>query len=374
MPVVGEPIYEIDTKKLYIGDGTTSGGVPAIAGFELTDCSDVVLSSDTVYEFTQYAATDDFVFVYFASANPFSEGDDINIISSDVDNITGYHVVVTVDTTSNYVTFANPGIPVTSTTVTNGFASKGLETGTILTWDRTTHKFVSGSPVTSVAELTDVTLTTLADNEVLSYDATLGTWTNAPVATSFADLSDVGVAGVLENFDIVMNYDGTWFNAKFGALVNANAANLQDGDVLTYDATDESWSNAPPSGLQGRLEVTVDPITVGSYSAANGTISNVPSTFVFVKVELDQAGWITFYSSSTARTNDASRTISVDPAPGAGVIAEVATNGFARTYLNPGVIGVLEATDGELNFKIENTTNASLTYNIKIEYVALEGS
>ena len=35
-PVVGEPIFTTDTKKLFIGDGSTAGGITAVSYTHLT--------------------------------------------------------------------------------------------------------------------------------------------------------------------------------------------------------------------------------------------------------------------------------------------------------------------------------------------------
>ena len=55
----------------------------------------------------------------------------------------------------------------------------------------------------------------------------------------------------------------------------------------------------------------------------------------FLAVSTDAPGWLSFYSSAAAREADGSRPISRDPAPGSGVLLDLATTAAALTITAP---------------------------------------
>ena len=55
----------------------------------------------------------------------------------------------------------------------------------------------------------------------------------------------------------------------------------------------------------------------------------------FLAVNTDAPGWLSFYSSAAAREADGSRPISRDPAPGSGVLLDLATTAAALTITAP---------------------------------------
>ena len=55
----------------------------------------------------------------------------------------------------------------------------------------------------------------------------------------------------------------------------------------------------------------------------------------FLAVSTDAPGWVSFYSSAAAREADGSRPITQDPAPGSGVLLDLATTAAALTITAP---------------------------------------
>ena len=55
----------------------------------------------------------------------------------------------------------------------------------------------------------------------------------------------------------------------------------------------------------------------------------------FMVVSTDAPGWVSFYSSAAAREADGSRPITQDPAPGSGVLLDLATTTAALTVSAP---------------------------------------
>ena len=57
VPVIAEPIYETDTNKLYIGDGSTAGGVLVGGVLKIDEVGDVVLSHEETFDANLYSIT-----------------------------------------------------------------------------------------------------------------------------------------------------------------------------------------------------------------------------------------------------------------------------------------------------------------------------
>jgi hypothetical protein len=55
----------------------------------------------------------------------------------------------------------------------------------------------------------------------------------------------------------------------------------------------------------------------------------------FLAVSTDAPGWVSFYSSATAREADGSRPITQDPAPGSGVLLDLVTTTAALMITAP---------------------------------------
>lgn len=102
------------------------------------------------------------------------------------------------------------------------------------------------------------------------------------------------------------------------------------------------------SGLQTR--VTRNGTTA---SLANNATSNLDITgfksYALMAIQTDKAAWVRIYANGASRTADASRPQTSDPAPDAGVIAEVITTGAQTVLISPGVFG--------FNFEGTPTTN-----------------
>lgn len=191
-PVVGEPIYETDTGKLYIGDGSTVGGVNVNSGFELADLSDVTLTSETINNPDTYSVTSNVLTLVFDAGHPFTASQSISIANSSVTALNGSYTVTSV-TTTNVVL-----------------------------------------PITGVADTTSTSLTAnvfpnLIEGDVVYWDNAAGSWKNRALALD--DLSDVNLT-VAPTSSNVLRYDGTEFIAGSADLVEDTTPQL-GGDLDT---------------------------------------------------------------------------------------------------------------------------------------------
>jgi hypothetical protein len=143
--------------------------------------------------------------------------------------------------------------------------------------------------------------------------------------------------------------------------------NGTSGQVLTSDgAGSVTWST--PAGARTTAQVTV--------SLANEALSNTsfttPKTYALLKVTTSHAAWVTLYSDTAARTNDASRAINVDPLPGSGVLSEVITTGNQIQLITPGTICFNSAGTGTTYAKIVNKSGSTSNITVTLTYVVLE--
>jgi len=167
-------------------------------------------------------------------------------------------------------------------------------------------------------------------------------------------------------------------NAATASSVSTGITGLSDvtittpsnNEVLTY--TGSGWVNSAVSvtGLQGRVT------TSQTLALANGAVGNTSvstgNTFALLKIQTSHAAWVTVYSSTTARTNDAARARTTDPTPGSGVLAEVITTGSASQWITPAVIGFSETQNSAAYLKIVNDSGSTVNLQVTLTYVKLE--
>ena len=167
-------------------------------------------------------------------------------------------------------------------------------------------------------------------------------------------------------------------NAATASSVSTGITGLSDvtittpsnNEVLTY--TGSGWVNSAVSvtGLQGRTT------TSQTLALANGAVGNTSvntgNTFALLKIQTSHAAWVTVYSSTTARTNDAARARTTDPTPGSGVLAEVITTGSASQWITPAVIGFSETQNSAAYLKVVNDSGSTVNLQVTLTYVQLE--
>ncbi|MCP9860904.1 MULTISPECIES: hypothetical protein [unclassified Cyanobium] len=98
----------------------------------------------------------------------------------------------------------------------------------------------------------------------------------------------------------------------------------------------------------------------------------------FLAVSTDAPGWVSFYSSATAREADGSRPITQDPAPGSGVLLDLVTTTASLTVTAPPG-GTYFPTDGGtspnspplLRAVVRNTGTAQAAIAITVTAVVL---
>ena len=203
-----------------------------------------------------------------------------------------------------------------------------------------------------------------AVNVAISTNATIGGTLNVGGAI-IGDGS--GLTGVTGTGSGVVIKDGgslvgTASTIDFGT--NLSVSTISAG-IVTVTSTS--------SGLQSRATANASTSSIANAAAANITI-NAAKTYALQKIQTSAAAWVTVYTDTTSRTNDASRGETTDPTPGSGVIAEVITSGATTQILSPGVIGYNNdgTPSSNVYLKVVNKSGSTQAITVTLHFLQLE--
>ena len=137
----------------------------------------------------------------------------------------------------------------------------------------------------------------------------------------------------------------------------------------------QGYQGASGGGGGGGSRTTANASTGSIANNASANISiTAAKVYALLKVQTSAAAWVTLYTDSTTRSNDASRAETTDPTPGSGVIAEVITSGATTQIMTPGVIGW--NNDGTpsttVYAKVVNKSGSTQAITVTLHYLPLE--
>ena len=163
-----------------------------------------------------------------------------------------------------------------------------------------------------------------------------------------------------------------------------------EGNALSTAGTTLNFvgPNVVASGTGAAKTITVSAaldtrstFTATTASLANAAAGNISVTahksYMLLKIKPSIAAWVTLYVDDASRTADASRVQGADPAPDAGVIAEVVTTAANQEIkMSPGVIGWHQdgGNDGvdTVFCKVVNKSGSTGTCTVSLTVVQLE--
>jgi len=354
-PLPGEPIYETDTNKLFIGDGTTPGGVDLFSSFQLTDCNDVTLTSDVLYSIASYSITSQVVTINTVAIHPFATNDTIVIQNSPITALNGTRVVTETPSATSFK-FALTGATNITTTSTSGFCRKTIADGSTLIYDSTTSRWENQLiPAPSLVTLPDVNFTpaiSAAYNYLpLVYDNINDEWINVPAFGLLSILNDVDEATnpPAAGDVLIYNEDPGDLDIPWKWRPGTPRTNLSDcydvdftatptnGKVLTYNSATSKWIASSPAGGSA----------VQTTSFAFITPTTAPTTAIANSQELGR-NFGTWYEINNAN----SATIFQGP---------------SSTTYNPSLTGItFNATDGQFSGFTQGRYRADATINLII--------
>ena len=168
---------------------------------------------------------------------------------------------------------------------------------------------------------------------------------------------------------------------------NSGANRTEQGGNLDftpqYDAPSTLYYQCTSHGYMiGEIKIIDFPVAKvrGVVSGTTGSlapnaIGNITITghksYLLMNVGLSTAGWFRLYTDSTSRTNDASRSVGLDPTPGSGVIAEVVTTGLSTSikvspFVPGGNMDSTPSTNMYVAIKNLSSTTQAITANLTI--------
>ena len=152
--------------------------------------------------------------------------------------------------------------------------------------------------------------------------------------------------------------------------------NGTSGDVLTSDGSGNVTWQTPTGGGGGGSGLTSRTTASVTQSIPNNGVANVSfttaKTMALMKIETSHAAWVTLYSSTSARTNDAGRLETTDPTPGSGVLSEVITAGNVAQLITPATVCFNEAGAATTYAKIVNKSGSTANVQVTLTYLQLE--
>lgn len=152
------------------------------------------------------------------------------------------------------------------------------------------------------------------------------------------------------------------------------------GQALVWNVGTSKWvpgtvagGGGGGAGLTSRNLSSATTASLADGASGNITITGWKS-YMLLSIQTSAAAWITVYTSSAARTADASRTITTDPTPGSGVLAEVITIGPQTQIFSPAVLGFSDETlpSTDIQIKVVNRSGSTGTITVTLKLVQLE--
>jgi hypothetical protein len=283
-------------------------------------------------------------------------------------------------------------------------------------WNTQTANYVLAGPTTGSAAAPVFRALVAADIPSLSYQAPIGTISGLAKGNG-ANTLTAAVAGVdyqtAQSVTGIVKSSGTTRSAATsgtdyapgtsalatgivksttttGALTIATATDLN----ATFGSQTQNYVYAAPSSGSGTptfrlLTVTDMPIsglqsrstasaTTGSLAYQTSSTVTIPVAkgYALYNVQTSVGAWVTVYTNSTAMSNDSGRSITTDPTPGSGVVAESITTGNSttNTSFSPAVIGynIDSPVTTNLYLKVYNNSGSTNAITVTLTYLKLE--
>lgn len=172
-----------------------------------------------------------------------------------------------------------------------------------------------------------------------------------------------------------------WVAFQAPTIVSSNVtwtlpgADGSSGQVLSTNGSGTlTWETVSGGGSGLVSRTTLTPVTTGSLAsgASEDLIITGYKGYVLYKIETDAAAWVRLYSSTAARTADASRLEGTDPLPGSGVIAEIISTGAQTILITPGALGFSTETSPSTQIPCTITNKSGVTTTITVTLTVLQ--
>ena len=276
---------------------------------------------------------------------------------------------------------ANINFPSTINQPTDGSFSH-TASGITWSWDGTTWKCQGINLANTLHTASATVKGGIKVGNNLSIDGVTGVLSATSSVANLNDLGDVSTSGASSGE--VLKYNGSsWAPAADDAGTTINTLNdignvtvtgAQPNDYLSWNGS--AWVNgqiSSASGLEARTTGQATASNLANSSSADLTIT-AAKTYALHAIQTSHAAWVTLYTDTTSRTNDAARNETTDPLPGAGVIAEVITSDGSKQRITPGTIGYNDESTPTTNayIKVVNKSGNTNDITVTLYFVKLE--
>ena len=174
----------------------------------------------------------------------------------------------------------------------------------------------------------------------------------------------------------VRNQANAAFDHANAAFATANAGGGGGTtDVFARNQSNAAFDKANTGTSPVRTTVSATTASLASNATANLTVT-MAKGYGLYKIAVSTGAWVTVYGNIARRNADFTRSITTDPVPGAGVIAEAITTGTTANVTNftPSVIGYNDDVSVTTNayIKVYNNSGVTNTVTVTVTYLPLE--
>ena len=217
-------------------------------------------------------------------------------------------------------------------------------------------------------------ITVQEEGSSLSTAATTLNFTGRATASGTGAVKTINIPGVSD----------LGINATARVLYQAGNGNTDilpagnSGEVLTSggDGVVPSWSTASAT-LDTRSTFTATTTSLANNAADLNVSITAHKSYMLLKIKPSIAAWVVLYVDAASRTADTNRVQGADPAPDAGVIAEViTTTANQEVKMSPGVLGWHQDPGNDavdtVFCKVVNKSGSTGTCTVSLTVVQLE--
>lgn len=222
-----------------------------------------------------------------------------------------------------------------------------------------------------------------SNNQILSWNGTDYAWVNDSVGSGSGGLSNTEIINLVTSSDLDMGSNKILFSNVYSTANSLPSASSYHGMFAhvhdtgkAYYAHSGAWvrlanfdeiGSGGSGGLSTRASKSNTVTSLANGATANGDIDGFKG-YALYSIQTSHAAWVRVYISSAARTADASRVETSDPAPDAGVIAEVITAGGETVKFGPAILGYTDNASTAVAIAVTNksgsTNNITTTLNL----------
>jgi hypothetical protein len=229
----------------------------------------------------------------------------------------------------------------------------------------------------------DSTVRRLFSGETLKFVGSAGITTatdgEGQVTITGPSLATVATSGSYNDLSNLPTIPAAYSSTSIDALsdVDTSTTPPTNGQSLVWNSTSSKWLPGTVSGgggsLQSRSNISATTASLANAATGNLTITGYKG-YMLYKIQTSAAAWVRIYTDIASRTADGSRLEGVDPAPGAGVIAEVITTGAQTILVSPGALGFSNETSPDTNIQlaVTNKSGGTTTITVTLTVVQLE--